>query len=619
MKSALCNLRAMIHKAKFNFLNSQIVENREKKSLFRLVDSLLLVKPGLKLPQHQSLIELVERFGQFFVSKIDTIRSALDASDLELKPDLTLPLASFSSFSPVIVPEISSLILSCSSKSSPLDPIPTFLLKHCLHVLAPSITHLINMSLTNGVFPSAMKLAHVTPLLKNHTLDADRLENYRPISLLSFLSKLLERVVARQIVAYLESNSLFVPVQSAYRTYHSTETALLKVMNDLLLAVDRKDATILALLDQSAAFDTVDHTILLNRLSARFGVFGTAHSWFSSYLASRQQSVSVEGVSSTPRLLRFGVPQGSVLGPILYILYNHPLHEIASKFDLKSFTPSPSAGGQLMAYSQLSSLIDEQKEWLTANKLKLNSDKTNILLVSSATTNKLPSFTPLTVNGLPITPSAVVRNLGVLIDSHLTLDSQINSVCKKSFFHLRRIARIRKFLTPGATIQLVKAFVLSQLDYGNSILAGLPSCRLDKLQRVQNATARLIVGSRRSESITPTLQNLHWLPIQQRINYKIAALVFRCLTGTAPIYLADLISVHRPTRPLRSSTQLLLSIPLSKSKNYGDRAFSIVAPTIWNSLPLELRLLPLYPYSNTYSLQIFLSRLKTRLFRVAFV
>ena len=317
-------------------------------------------------------------------------------------------------------------------------------MKHCLHVLAPSITNLINMSLTNGVFPATMKLAHVTPLLKNHTLDADRLENYRPIFLLSFLSKLLERVVARQIVAYLESNSLFVPVQSAYRTYHSTETALLKVMNDLLFAVDRKDATILALLDRSAAFDTVDHTILLNRLSARFGVFSTANSWFSSYLSSRQQSVSVCGVSSTPRLLRYGVPQGSVLGPILYILYNHPLHEIASQFDVsdhyfaddaqfyKSFTPSPSAGGQLVAYSQLSSLIDEQKEWLTTKKLKLNSDKTNILLVFSATTKKPPFFTPLIVNGLPITPSAVVRNLGVLIDSHLTLDSQMKSACKKS-------------------------------------------------------------------------------------------------------------------------------------------------------------------------------------------
>lgn len=134
------------------------------------------------------------------------------------------------------------------------------------------------------------------PLLKNHSLDTELLNNYRLISLLSFLSKLLERVVAKQRVQHLESESLFVPVQSAYRSSHSTETTLLKVMNDLLLAVDKGDAAIIALLDQSAAFDTVEYVILLDRLSARFGISGIAHSWFSSYLCTRSQSVSVNGV-----------------------------------------------------------------------------------------------------------------------------------------------------------------------------------------------------------------------------------------------------------------------------------------------------------------------------------
>jgi hypothetical protein len=145
-----------------------------------------------------------------------------------------------------------------------------------------------------------MKLALKTPLLKKNDLDPDVLSNYRPVSNLLFLSKLLERLAAKQLLNHLELRSLFVPVQSAYRAAHSTETALLKVLNDLLLAVDKGYAVILALLDQSAAFDTIDHDILFDRLSARFGISGTALSWFTSYLSYRRQSVSVSGFSFFP-------------------------------------------------------------------------------------------------------------------------------------------------------------------------------------------------------------------------------------------------------------------------------------------------------------------------------
>ena len=165
-------------------------------------------------------------------------------------------------------------------------------MKELLPVLAPSLLRLVNLSLSTGVLPDEMKLALVTPLLKKSSLDPEVLGNFRPVSKLSFLSKLLERVVARQLIAYLEKRSLLVPVQSAYRANHSTETALLKVLNDLLIAVDRGEAVVLALLDQSAAFDTIDHAILLDRLTERFGITGCVLAWFESYLFNRRQSVS---------------------------------------------------------------------------------------------------------------------------------------------------------------------------------------------------------------------------------------------------------------------------------------------------------------------------------------
>jgi hypothetical protein len=227
-------------------------------------------------------------------------------------------------FDPVTRADVLSLITNCPTKSSPLDPIPTFLLKKVAEIFVAPITKLVNLSLSLGVFPDDMKLAVVTPFLKKPNLNPDVLNNYRPVSNLSFLSKIIERVVIRQLHDYLEteSDSLFVPVQSAYRPFHSTETAFLKVCNDLLVSADEKDvATVVAFLDQSAAFDLVDHRILIARLSDKFGICGPTLAWFQSYLSDRRQSVSVSGQFSSAVLLRSGVPQGSVLGPVLYILY----------------------------------------------------------------------------------------------------------------------------------------------------------------------------------------------------------------------------------------------------------------------------------------------------------
>ena len=230
-------------------------------------------------------------------------------------------------------------------------------------------------------------MASVKPLLKKQSLRSDEFKNFRPISNLGFLSKVVEKYVAKQLIDYLDANGLNVSYQSAYRKLDSTETALIRVHYDIAIVSDQKRSVILLILDLSAAFDSVDHCILLSRLSRRFGVGGTALAWFQSYLGDRIQFVNTNGSTFERRVLQFGVPQGSVLGPFLFSLYTSPLSNIASKRELSFRFYADDR--QLYVTFETSSLNDMQlskcrlegcvlviDSWTLLNKLNSNKDKT---------------------------------------------------------------------------------------------------------------------------------------------------------------------------------------------------------------------------------------------------
>ena len=361
-------------------------------------------------------------FANYFVGKIDKIRSNSASAASPLVDDRSV-LNQLSTFSPVTPVEVMTLLSRSPAKQCTLDPIPTWLMKEVSPIMSPVIAAMCNASFTQQIMPTAHKMATVHPLLKKPKLDSNELSSFRPISNLSFVSKTLERLVNRRFTEHTDKQPLLPDTQSAYRQHYSTETALVKMHNDIVIAIDRGNVGALVLLDLSAAFDTVDHKILIDILQRRFGIVGNALNWMASYLDSRSQQVSFGSKMSTVTGLSCGVPQGSVLGPKQFLAYTEDLIDIFNKHevshlgyadDSQGFAQSDPDDVSLIVAS-LQATVCDVSSWCSSRRLKLNEDKTEIIWFGSST--KLSKLSPadmkLQLDGAIIDPTHVVRDLGV--------------------------------------------------------------------------------------------------------------------------------------------------------------------------------------------------------------
>ena len=505
----------------------------------------------------------------------------------------------FVSFQPLPSEEIRNLIVTSKPTSCELDPIPTELVLKHLDTLLPVLTSIMNNSLVSGVMPEALKQAMVKPLLKKDNLDPEMLSNYRPVSNLPFLSKVIERAAASQLLQHVNEYNLLDEFQSAYRPGHSTETALLRLVNDIREAADRGEVSLLVLLDLSAAFDTIDHSRLLERLRLRCGISGSAMAWIKSYLADRFQSVQIGSQSSKPCRMTCGVPPGSVLGPILFTIYTSPLGEKIKEHGmnyhfyaddcqlLKSF--SPTSEGVFDTVKEIETCSKDIKDWMNNNYLKLNDTKTEAILLGSRAGRKSASMKEIVVGEARINLSSSVKSLGVLLDPELNMQQQVTRVLQNCFCELRNLSKARELMSISIAKSFVSAMILSRLDYCNSLFAEAPVCLIKRLQSVQNAAARVVSRTKKTDHITPILNMLHWLPVRERVVFKIGCLAHACFYSAGPSYLNNIIPPHKPVRNLRSSTQPLLRPRIPCKKSFGSRAFTSVGPTLWNSLPEDLR------------------------------
>ncbi len=573
----------------------------------------LLILTLLNLPR-SSLT--ADNFSNFFYDKISKIRSQI--------PSYNTPLPVTPNFIPACLPflslttseEVSNTIKASKKTNTPLEIFPSRFYPDLLPEILSQLVLLFNSSFSSGLVPDAFKNAIVKPLLKKPNLDPNDPNNYRPISLLPFLSKILERLVHARLLEHMNFIQLDEQFQSGFKNLHSTESALLYVTDKLRMSADKNQISILITLDLSAAFDTIDHSTLLDTLHSHLGISDLALDWFRSYLSNRFQTVLFNNNYSDPKPMPHGVPQGSVDGPLLFRIYLVPLLILLKQLGLSYHIYADDTQVYLCCSpDHYEKLIERIKTCYTAISnllsklfLKLNHKKTEIILIGNTA---LVEKCKLKISNIKLSDSLIsfssfIKNLGVIFDEDLSYEKHIKTVSNFAMFRLRNLRHVRSHFDKHSFQIIIHASITSRLDYCNSLLSGLPASSLRHLQLVQNYAARLILNRSKYCHITPLLHELHWLPITSRIKFKVLLFVYKSLHDLAPTYLSNLLQYYQPSRPLRSSDSKDLIIPRTNKVTMGDRAFSVIGPKLWNDLPSDLK--------NTSTINSFKKLLKTHLF-----
>ena len=437
-------LRKLLEDSDTAFYSNLVMENSHStKGLFKVLNNMLNRRIESPLPKHDSTLQLANEFVGKIQNHLDLAMN-FDENN-KVVPEEPKHKTQMTTFCHLSEDNVEKLIKKSPIITCDLDPLQTWILRRCGEPFVKIATLIINTSLQTSAMPDRFKLAMLNPHLKKAGLEIIN-ANFRPVSNLAYASRLIERAVANQLVQHMVENDLFEPLRSACREGHSTETALLRVQNDLLMAMDKQKVSILVLLDLSAAFDTVNHSVLLERLSNRCGIKGEALKWFVSYLENRFQMVKVKDEKSKQVPLSCGVLQGSVLGPLLFLVYTLPLGDIVRKRGLKfhlyaddtqlymSFSPTPECA--TLSIQQIEGCVQEIQSWMLTNMLELNGDKTELLLVGTPKQcAKLPNLL-INIGNTAIKPSDKVRNLGAVFDARLSLKSHVNSLRSSARYYL---------------------------------------------------------------------------------------------------------------------------------------------------------------------------------------
>ena len=621
-------LKKVIDKAKKTYRKNLFARNNNNpKKTWSLIKNIMGKKNTKPLKSlvvnNQTLnsdIDMANAMNDFFATVATELDSKLPASIHNIPPIVpvnnqqVINNVNQSFFlTPVSFDECMSIIGKLKNTKNHIDCIPITLLKKIKHLIADPLCTLINLSFQNGVFPGLLKEACITPIFKEG--DTSNITNYRPISVLPYLSKILERCIATRLTSFLEQHNIISRHQYGFQRNKSTTDALSDLFEKIYDNLDNKQHTLAIYLDFRKAFDTVNHTILLKKLSS-VGIRGVAHNWFSSYLKDRQHRVKINGTKSDLRTVNIGVPQGSILGPILFLIYINDLpliNNIMKTILYADDTTLLFTGNNITDLTNVANnKLEDVYNWLTRNRLSLNLDKTYACvytnLIKITEINKEISYTDRTNTKMKLDPIILnenpikfqcnnpVKYLGVRIDTSITFSKHIAYISTKISKTIGIFYKLRNIVPEKALIDLYHSLIYPYLIYCNILWGKASDSHLNQLFLLQKRLVRIITNSEFLAHTDPLFYHTKILKIKDVYTYLIA------IDG----YKKNIVNNFNYTEHLHNTrTRNRYAIPNYRRLQITERSLTYSIPNVWNTIPINIQ--------NSRSLNIFKKKLKFHL------
>ena len=508
---------------------------------------------------------------------------------------------------PLEISEIISLLKT--GKSLGPHSIPMKILKILSPLISSPLSKIINESFQSGAFPDKMKLAKVIPMFKKGCpLTAS---TYRPISLLSVFSKITEKVMYERLYKFLEKHETLYNLQFGVRASHSINHALVSLTEAIKNSLDNRKFGCGIFIDLQKAFDTVNHTILLLKLEY-YGIRGTALNWFESYLSDRKQYVSVNGANSSYLSVSCGVPQGSVLGPLLFLIYINDLPLSSSKLAFYLFADDTNIYYEAESLDQLQSVVNKElkkvKIWLDVNKLSLNIDKTNFTIFKSPR-HFSPDKVSIKIGNFPINQTCYVKFLGVLLDKNLSWKYHLTELSKKLARTCGMFFKIRHFLPINILICLYNSLFSPFLQYGILVWGLTFETYINSVFLLQRRVIRAISFEHFTAPTTPIFSDLKILKLHDLFKLKMLIFVYESVNKFSPISFHNIFdsvaSVHQYGTRQAGKDNIFLT--QKNTNKYGLRSVHYHGAKCWNDIPVDIKRSP--------SVNIFRQKLKAFLFQ----
>jgi hypothetical protein len=593
---------SLIRKSKKNFYNSAVENKKEPNLLWKnlkcisddssninnLPSTLQVGERSLNNPD-----EIVNALNQHFVNISNKInRVDFKAENfIDLKNQLNEKLGSLEFDINFITPfEVSKIIHHLhANKSTGLDGISPKIIKICKDVISPILANIINLCISQGIFPDIFKFARVIPIHKGS--DKDDPSNYRPISILPTLSKIFERHIATQLQNYFHVTNILHPNQSGFRKNHSCQTALIRIVDTWVNAIDCNELVGTVFIDLKKAFDLVDHQILLHKLKL-YHFSNNAINLFASYLSNRMQLVKHGEWRSDFLPVTTGVPQGSILGPLLFILYINDISlNISSPIDMYADDATLHVNDRNIQVieQKLQNDLNVIDTWCHKNNMAVNPSKTTCMVITSKRQANRETDLKLFINHVQIKNVKCQKLLGIYIDNTLSWKEHINKTCSKVVSKISLLKRISYFLTSEMKQLFYNAYIVPILDYGCVIWSHANTSALNRIIKLQKRTARIILHKPIQTQTKELFTTLKWLSFFSRCKYHSGLIVYKALNKLAPDYITNILPVaNNESYNLRSSSRKDIQ-HIRPRTNVLRNSFRFTGMNIWNSTPLHIR------------------------------